>query len=58
MPIQNKIFEEFFKKLGLDEEFPSSVSNELKKLWKSGEFLSKEKIFKIIKKRCENGNKD
>jgi len=50
MEIQKEIFEEFFKKIEEDEKFPDSIIEELKKLWESGEVISQEKIFEVIKR--------
>ena len=58
MGIQEEIFEEFFMKLEEDEEFPNSTLEELKKLWENCGSISQDKIFKAIKKRCEDVNKD
>lgn len=52
MGIQEEIFEDFFKKLQEDKKFPDSIIEELKKLWKSGESISQEKISEIIKREC------
>lgn len=58
MGIQEEIFEEFFKKLGEDKEVPNSMIEELKKLWESGESISQEKIFEVIKRGCVDVSKD
>jgi len=50
MGIQEEIFEDFFKKIGEDKEFPNSIIDELKKLWETGEIMSQEKIFEVIKR--------
>lgn len=50
MGIQEEIFEEFLKKLVEDEKFPDSIIEELRKLQESGEIISQEKIFEIIKR--------
>jgi len=52
MGIQREIFEEFVEKLGEDKEFPDSVREEIRNLWESGEIISKEKIFEVIKRGC------
>ena len=58
MGIQEEIFEVFFKKLGDDENFPTSIVEELKKLWESGEITSQEKIPEVLKGGSENGSKN
>lgn len=58
MGIQEEIFEVFFKKLEDDENFPTSIVEELKKLWESGEITSQEKILEVVKGRSENGSKN
>jgi len=58
MEIQREIFEEFFRKLQEDEKFPDSIVEELKRFWESGEIISQEKVFEIIKKGCADVNKD
>ena len=52
MGIKEEIFEDFFKKLEDDNEFPNSIIEELKKLLKSGEIASQEKILDAIKRGC------
>jgi hypothetical protein len=54
MGINEEIFEEFFKKLEEDEEFPRSIIEELRKLRGSGEVLSQEKILEVIERGCED----
>ena len=54
MGVQEDIFEEFFKKLEDDEEFPDSIVEELKILRKSGEIASQEKILEVIERGSEN----
>ena len=49
MGIQEDIFEIFFKKLEDDENFPTSIVEELKKLWESGEIISQEGILEVVK---------
>jgi len=58
MGIQAEIFEEFFKKLEENEKFPVSIIEELKKLWNSGEVISREKILEVIKKGCIDVRED
>ena len=58
MGIQEEIFEGFFDKLEEDEEIPQKIIEELKKLRENGEIMSQEKIFDLIKKGCEDVNKD
>lgn len=58
MGIQEEIFEEFFRKLEEDENFPDPIIEELKKLWETGEIASQEKIFEAIKRRVEDVSKD
>jgi len=58
MGISEEIFEEFFKKLSREEEFPQLVLEELRKLWESGEDISQEKIFGAIKRGCEDVSED
>lgn len=58
MRIQEEIFEDFFKKLEEDEKFPDSIIEELKKLWESGEVISQEKIFEVIKRGCADVYED
>lgn len=58
MGIQEEIFEEFFKKLEEDEKFPDSIIEELKKLWESGEIISQEKIFEVIKREDTDVRED
>ena len=58
MGIQEDIFEEFFKKLEEDEKFPDSIIEELRRLWEKGEIASQEKILEVIKRGCEDANKD
>jgi len=52
MEIKDAIFEEFFKKLEEDDEFPNRIIEELKKLLKGVETVSKETVFEAIKKGC------
>ena len=54
MGIKDEIFEEFFKKLEEDDDFPNIVIQELKNLFESRENISQEKIFNAIKKGCRN----
>jgi len=49
MGIKDEIFEEFFKKLEEDDDFPNVIIQELKNLLESGENISQEKIFDAIK---------
>ena len=58
MGIQENIFEEFFKKLEGDEKFPDSIVAELRRLWEKDEIASQEKILEVIKRGCEDANKD
>lgn len=58
MTIQEDIFEEFFRKLTEDEKIPDSIVNELRKLWKSGEIASQEKILEAIERECKDASKD
>lgn len=58
MGIQEDIFEQFFKKLEEDEKFPDLILEELKRLWENGEIASQEKICEVIKRGCEDVNKD
>jgi len=58
MGIQEDIFEEFFEKLKGDDKFPDSIVKELKRLWEKGEIASQEKILEVIKRGCEDANKD
>lgn len=56
--IQEDIFEEFFRKLREDAEFPNKVVEELRKLWESHEIASKEKLFNILKRGIEDAGKN
>jgi len=58
MDINDEIFEGFFKKLEEDEEFPRSIIEELRKLWRSGEVISQEKILEAIKRGYEDVTED
>jgi hypothetical protein len=49
MGISDEIFEEFFNKLKQDEEFLDSIIEGLQELIESGETISKDKIFEIIR---------
>ena len=58
MGLTEEIFEEFFKKLEDDEEFPNSIVNELRDLLNGKGDISQEDIFEIIKRGEENGDKN
>ncbi|MBA7651535.1 hypothetical protein ES703_59354 [subsurface metagenome] len=58
MGIQEDIFEEFFQNLEKDEKFPDSIIEELRRLWEKDEIASQEKILEVIKRGCEDANKD
>jgi len=58
MDINDEIFEGFFKKLEEDEEFPRSIIEELRTLWRSREVISQEKILDAIKRECEDGSEN
>jgi len=48
MGIQEDVFEDFFGKLKKDAEFPNEIVEKLRKLWESGEVVSKEKILNAL----------
>ena len=54
MSISSEIFDEVFNKLREDEEFPNSVVDGLQELLESGETISPDKIFEVIKGKIEN----
>lgn len=58
MGVQEEIFEEFFKKLREDRDFPEITAEELKKLWENNEIASQEKILNAIKRGIEGGSED
>ncbi len=58
MGIQEEIFEEFFKNLEETEDFPDSILEELKRLWKSGEIASQERILEVIERESGNSNEN
>jgi len=55
MGFEEGIFEQFFKKLEQDEEFPNSVLERIKEARRSGEELSRDTILHIIKGEREDG---
>ncbi len=58
MGIQEEIFEEFFKNLEGNEEFPNSILEELKRLWESGEITSQEKLSEVVERECGSSNEN
>jgi len=54
MGIQEDILGDFFGKLEKDADFPNDIVEKLRKLWESGEILSKEEILNALL----GGNKD
>lgn len=56
MGIEEEIFEQFFKRLEEDEDFPAVVVEGLKELWERGEIASQEKILEVIQRGCENAS--
>ena len=58
MEIKEEVAEGFFKRLEEDEDFPNLIVEELKKLWRSEELRSQEKIFEAIKKGCTGVRED
>jgi len=48
MGIQEDVFEDFFNRLEKDAEFPNELVKKLKKLWKSDETVSTEKILNTL----------
>lgn len=58
MAIQEEIFEEFCTKLEVDQEFPNSIIEELKKLWANEDVISQDKIFEAIETGCADVRED
>jgi len=59
MGIQEEIFDEFYKKLEEDENFPKPIVIKLKKILKSGEAITRENLLDIIKtNRSSDANKN
>jgi len=58
MEIQEEIFEEFFRKLEEDENFPDPIIEELKKLWERGKIASQEAISEAIRVGCKDVSED
>jgi hypothetical protein len=58
MSISDEIFEEFFNKLREDKEFPNSIIEGLQELVESGETISTDKIFELIRGGVEDAHKD
>lgn len=48
MGIQEDIIGDFFGKLEKDADFPNDIVEKLRKLWESGENLSKEEILNAL----------
>jgi len=48
MGIQEDILGDFFGKLEKDADFPNDIVEKLRKLWESGEILSKEEILNAL----------
>jgi len=48
MGIQEDIIGDFFGKLEKDADFPNDIVEKLRKLWESGEILSKEEILNAL----------
>lgn len=48
MGIQEDILGDFFGKLENDADFPNDIVEKLRKLWESGEILSKEEILNAL----------
>lgn len=48
MGIQEDVFEAFFDKLKKDAEFPNEIVEKIRRLWKSDEIVSKEKILNAL----------
>lgn len=58
MGIQEETFEEFFRNLEANEDFPNSILKELKRLWESGEIASQEKLLEVIERGSGNSNEN
>ena len=53
MVLEEEIFEEFFKKLEVDNEVHEDIISELKRIIESGDIFDKEKILKAINSGAE-----
>jgi len=56
--ISEEIFSEFFKRLEREENFPSSIVEELKRLFISEEWVSQEKVFEALRMVCKDVSKN
>jgi hypothetical protein len=50
MAIKEEIFEEFFNKLRVDQEFPKSIVEDLQKHWEEGKTFTQDTVLEFIKK--------
>lgn len=58
MGIKDQIFEEFFAKLAVEDEVPTTVVTELKGLAAGGESVTEEELLRIIERGFEDGNQN
>jgi len=58
MGIKDQIFEEFFAKLAVEDEVPTTVVTELMSLATGGQSISEKELLGIIERGFEDGNEN